>query len=71
MKLNKIFAAAAAVLVFCMTAFAETTGDFTSFYVDSTGKTEIIGYFEDYGSGAVRLNNAYDGWSNADKSKHI
>ncbi len=48
MKLNKIFAAVAAVLVFCMTAFAETTGDFTSFYVDSTGKTEIIGYFEDY-----------------------
>ena len=50
MKLNKIFAAVAAVLVFCMTAFAETTGDFTSFYVDSTGKTEIIGYFEDYSS---------------------
>ena len=73
---NRIYAIVTALcLVLGIGVFADTTGEITTMYVDSTGKAEIIGYFDNanapYGAAMIMYDGTNLGNLSGDLTEHI
>lgn len=73
---NKIFAIVTALfMILGIGVFADTTGEITTMYVDSTGKAEIIGYFDNanapYGAAMIMYDGTDLGNLSGNVTNHI